>query len=616
MISLTPEEVRALSPGDAKALCGSIREELIDLVPRTGGHLASNLGIVEISMALVRAMDLPREKVIYDTGHQCYVHKMLTGRGDAFGTLRQLDGLCGFPRREESPCDAFGTGHSGTGISAALGFARAAAPGEWTAVVIGDGAFTGGMVFEALNNLRRDDRVIIILNDNGMSISRSTGTLKRALNRMRTAGYYRAKDSFHSFLLRLPLVGKPLVSFFKRMKDAVKRRVLPAGNLFEQYGLYYFGTADGNDPDMAEFLIREARTKDRPCLIHLCTKKGKGMRAAEHHPSDYHGVSPKKPGASPAGKTFTQIFGEAVTEEAAADERVCAVTAAMQNGVGLDGFAAHFPRRLFDTGIAEEHAMTFAAGLAAAGKKPVFAVYSTFFQRAFDQFVHDVALQDLPVTVCLDRAGVSGEDGATHQGVLDVAMVMPLPNAALYAPISEEEVRADLKEALSETRRPSVLRWCKGRPDPALPALFPGKTDPELRAFPGERRVTLITYGRTLTAAARAAEALSAEGIGVDLVRFHKLKGHDPAFALKLLSGLPGSVLLAEEGVENGGFAQCLLAKMAENGLLDGKRAMVAALPSPFVPHGSQEQLLKRCGLDEAGLAEKVRSLAAGSGAR
>ena len=607
MISLTPEQVRALDREDAKALCGALREELIRVVSETGGHLASNLGIVEIATALVRVMDLPREKVIYDTGHQCYVHKILTGRGDRFDTLRTLDGISGFPRREESVFDAFGTGHSGTGISAALGFARAGDGSGYTAVVIGDGAFTGGMVSEGLNNLRRDDKVIVILNDNGMSISRSTGSLKKALNRMRTAGYYRVKDSFHGFLSRIPLIGKPLTRFFRWIKNSVKRAVIPTNNLFEQYGMHYFGPADGNDLETVEFLLREAKTRSGPSLIHLCTKKGKGLRAAEHDPGSYHGVSPR--GGAASGKTFTALFGEALCSLAAADERIVAITAAMQNGVGLDGFAARFPRRLYDTGIAEEHAMTFAAALAAGGKKPVFAVYSTFFQRAYDQFVHDVALQKLPVVVCLDRAGITGEDGATHQGVLDLAMTLPLPGVRVFAPVSEKEIRADLAAALAETEHPSVLRWCKGVPDSAVEAAFPGDSDPECRSFPGEERLTLVTFGRTLSAALTAAQSLSQEGIGVDLVRFHQLAGFDEEAAAKLFQNLPGNLLFVEEGVKTGGFSEKAVAFLADRGLLSRKAVKILALPSPFVPHGAQKELLARCGLDADTMIKEGRAL-------
>ncbi|MBP5289629.1 MAG: 1-deoxy-D-xylulose-5-phosphate synthase [Clostridia bacterium] len=608
MISLTREELLAKSPAEAKALCADLRAELVEVVTRNGGHLASNLGAVEISVALARGMDLPREKVIYDTGHQCYVHKILTDRGGAFDTLRTAGGISGFPRREESPFDAFGTGHSGTGISAAIGFARGAEDGVWTAVVIGDGSFTGGMVFEALNNLRRDDKIIVILNDNGMSISRSTGSLKRALNRMRTAGYYRAKDSFHGFLDHIPLIGKGLTRFFRKIKNSIKRAVLPANNLFEQYGMHYFGPADGNDLATVEFLLREAKTRSGPSLIHLCTKKGKGYRAAEHDPEAFHGLSPRD--AKPAGKTFTALFGEAITEFAAEDERIVAITAAMQKGVGLDGFAGKYPRRLYDVGIAEEHAMTFAAALAAGGKKPVFAVYSTFFQRAYDQFVHDAVLQKLPVVVCLDRAGITGEDGATHQGVLDLAMTLPLPGVKIYAPISGAELREDLKRALAETESPSVLRWCKGAPDEAIPELFPGKSDPECCSFAGERRLTVVTFGRTLSAAAAAAKELEREGIGVDLVRFHKLSGFDEQEALSLLARLPGHILFAEEGVETGGFSQTLLARLAAAGIIKNKKVRVLALSSPFVPHGDQRELLKRCGLDTKTFIEEGRALA------
>ena len=394
----SPKEVRALSAAGAKRYCNYLRSFLIKHVTENGGHLASNLGIVEISTALVRVMDLPRDKVIYDTGHQCYVHKILTGRGEAFSTLRKEDGISGFPRREESEYDAFGTGHSGTGLSAALGFAKAARlRGEesFAVAVIGDGSFSGGMVFEALNNISRRDRVIVILNDNGMSIGKSKGRLRYSLNKLRTPAYYRFKAEIGEFLDSVPLVGDGLEQLAKGIKRVVKHQALPGVNLFEELGLHYFGPADGNDLEQVESLLREAKKRNGPSLIHLVTKKGKGYKAAEEDPSRFHGLSPKNE-VKPEGKTFSKMFGDAVTELGKKDSRILCITSAMESGVGLQEFGKAFPERLFDTGIAEEHAMTFAAGLAAAGMKPCFAVYSTFSSAVWTSFSTTLPCRNCP----------------------------------------------------------------------------------------------------------------------------------------------------------------------------------------------------------------------------
>ncbi len=608
----TPEGVRALSTAGAQKYCEFLRLFLVKYVTENGGHLASNLGIVEISTALVRVMDLPRDKVVYDTGHQCYVHKILTGRGEAFSTLRQKDGISGFPRREESEYDAFGTGHSGTGLSAALGFAKAArlrGEDSFAVAVIGDGSFSGGMVFEALNNVSPRDRLIIILNDNGMSIGKSKGRLRTSLNRLRTPRYYRFKEEFGEFLDSLPLVGDSLEELAKRVKRVVKRQALPTGNLFEEMGLHYFGPANGNDLQQVEALLREAKKRNGPSLIHLVTKKGKGYAPAEEDPSRFHGLSPKN-GEKSEGKSFSRIFGDTVTDLGEKDERIVCITSAMESGVGLESFGEKFPQRLFDTGIAEEHAMTFAAGLAAAGMRPCFAVYSTFFQRSVDQFLHDAALQKLPVTVCLDRAGITGEDGATHHGLYDLPFLLPIPGIKIYAPASESELKRALEQSFSEESTPSVIRYPKGSPDPLIAENFPLTEEIEQKDYEnGEKDgMIVVSFGRLTSACLEGARRYAERGRSVSVIRFSVLKGFDEG-KLPQFFRHAKKILFVEEGMETGGFSSYLISLLRKQGLLEGVRLRILALNETFIPHGKARELLSEHGLSAEGIEKELYEL-------
>ncbi|MBR3837202.1 MAG: 1-deoxy-D-xylulose-5-phosphate synthase [Clostridia bacterium] len=607
---LTAEEVKKLSSAEARAYCAFLRSFLVEKVTQNGGHLASNLGIVEISVALARGMDQPSEKVIYDTGHQAYVHKILTGRGEAFDGLRTYGGISGFPRREESEFDAFGTGHSGTGISAALGFAEAGrlkGQENWCVAVIGDGAFTGGMVFEALNNISPDEKLIIILNDNGMSISKSVGRFRSHLNRMRTAGYYRLKREVKDTLSSLPLVGGTLVKLAKGLKTTVKRSALPMGNLFEEMGLHYFGPADGNDLETVELLLREAKKKNRPAVLHLCTKKGKGYAPAEENPSRFHGISPKGAKRS-EGKSASAIFGESLTALGEKDPRIVGITAAMCDGVGMAEFAKRFPQRFFDVGIAEEHAVTFGAALAAEGMKPCFAVYSTFYQRAVDQLLHDAALQKLPLVLALDRAGISGEDGATHHGVFDLPLTLPIPGIRIFAPASEAEMKEALSSAFSETARPCVIRYAKGPFSPLVEETFPQKGDVLWHDFghvPPEMGV--VTFGRISENAVLACRKAEEEGLSLRLIRFSVLKGFDPAEMKRAFAGMK-KILFVEEGVEIGGFSHYLSSLLEKEGY--ALQSRILAIGEGFVPHGNTDLLLERSGLGAEGIRKEIEILA------
>lgn len=439
-----PNDIKRISPKLYPILAQEIRDFLIDHVSQTGGHLASNLGAVEITMALHICLHFPEDKVVYDVGHQSYVHKLLTGRKDEFTSLRQKDGLCGFPKRCESDCDVFGTGHSSTSISAALGLAVARdleQKEETIAVVIGDGALSGGMAYEALNNLsilrREKKNMIIILNDNKMSISENVGGMSRYLNDLRSRrSYSEFKENVENALNNIPGVGKSVARTLKKSKDSIKQLFIP-GMLFENMGITYYGLVNGHDIYELIHAINRAKQHEGPILIHAITRKGMGYKYAEKNPEKFHGIGPfdKETGevlAKKTKKTYTDIFAESLVELARENKKVVAITAAMPSGTGLKAFKKHYPKRFFDVGIAEEHAVTFAAGLAAQGMRPVFAVYSSFLQRGYDQVLHDVCIQKLPVFFGIDRSGLVGADGETHQGIFDISYLSHIPNMVLW----------------------------------------------------------------------------------------------------------------------------------------------------------------------------------------
>ncbi len=601
----TLSELSALTPEKAREYAAFLRKVLVERVKKNGGHLASNLGVVEISLALCRTLSFPEDRVIYDTGHQSYVHKILTGRGEDFETLRQTGGLSGFPRRAESAFDAFGTGHSGTALSAAVGFARAdALQGKkgFSVAVIGDGAFGCGEVLEAMNNILATDRVIIILNDNGMSIGKSVGRFRQTLSRMRSASYYRFKSSVEDVMRALPVLGEGMAMAAGKVKKVIKRQALPTGNLFEELGLHYFGPADGHDLERIEFLIREAKKREGPSVIHLCTKKGKGYGPAEKDPSLYHGLSPR--GERKTGKSYSALFGEEMCRLAEKDKRVTALSAAMTDGVGLSDFARTYPNRFFDTGIAEEHALTFSSALAASGLRPVLALYSTFFQRCIDQLIHDAALQKLPLILALDRAGFAGEDGPTHHGLYDLPLLLPVPGVKIYAPATEGEMRKALERGLSYTEGPSVIRYPKGSPDQKVAEALSFEGDFGRFDFGEGAECAIVCFGRTSSAALEAAKARLARGESTAILRFFTLKGFDAEKVKETLWGIK-YILLAEEGMEAGSFSRYLLSKLEG---LPLKSRVVAV--NDTIPHGKTADLLHLAHLDGEGLEREVEILA------
>ncbi|MDR3207775.1 MAG: 1-deoxy-D-xylulose-5-phosphate synthase [Oscillospiraceae bacterium] len=602
----SPGDVKTLDAGQLDRLCAEIRAFLIRNVAHTGGHLASNLGVVELTVALHRVFDTAHDRLIFDVGHQCYTHKLLTGRRGAFSSLRSLGRMSGFPKPGESAHDAFATGHASTSVSAALGMARARTlRGEdyHVLAVLGDGSLTGGLAYEGLNDAGQSgEPLIVILNDNDMSIAKSEGAVARHLAALRTKPeYFRLKKVYHKVIDPLP-GGKRVDRLLRRVKTAVKGAVLP-GSMFENMGFYYLGPADGHDIPAVVRLLEAAKALRRPVLIHLVTKKGKGYIPSETNPAAFHGVArfdvTSGQSVAKTGDTFSAAFGRALCALAERDTRVCAVTAAMRDGVGLTDFAQRFPERFFDVGIAEAHAVTMAAGLAKQGLRPVCAVYSSFLQRSYDQIIHDVALQNLPVVFAIDRAGLVGEDGETHHGVFDPAFLSHIPNMTVWAPASFAEQEALLALALN-ARGPVALRWPRGEEGEytdcrAETALLRRGDD-----------LTLVTYGAMLNTALAAARRLAGRGIEVDLIKLIALRPLDAEPVAESLAST-GRLAVLEDCVSEGSVGQRLLSALTlmEVGAF---KAELINLGDGFVTHGSPSALSKLCGLDPDGVVRRIGS--------
>ncbi|SCZ82035.1 1-deoxy-D-xylulose-5-phosphate synthase [Acidaminobacter hydrogenoformans] len=605
----SPADLKGLSEADLKILAIEIRQFLLESLSRTGGHLSSNLGIVELTIALHKIFDSPEDKIIFDVGHQGYVHKLLTGRMDQFPTLRQLDGMSGFLKRSESEHDAFEAGHSSTSLSAALGFAKARSlkgTKEHVIAVIGDGALTGGMAFEALNHIGHDrEKVIIILNDNEMSISENVGGLSKYLDRIRTSNnYYKLKGETEFILSKVPGVGGAMARGLKRLKGSIKYFFVP-GMLFEDLGITYIGPVDGHDlPALIHSLDRAKEANDGPILIHVLTRKGKGFMPAELDPDKYHGVGKfslsKGVTELPAAKTLSQTFGDKLTALAGEDERIIALTAAMCDGTGLEGFRARYPKRFFDVGIAEQHAVTLSASLACAGMKPVFAVYSTFLQRAYDQVLHDVCIQNANVTLAIDRAGLVGQDGETHHGMFDLSFLQPLPNMTIYSPKDAPELEATLSHIMRREAGPVAIRYPRGVAVTLLP--FEGAPDaPQLERCEGDD-FALIAVGNVFANGLEAYERLSALGFRGRLINPRILKPL-PVDALTEAIGDTTAIFTLEDNVLTGGFGERITLA------LDPQRCNVVnfAVPDHFVEHGTIQQLHERLGLSGKRVAQRIQ---------
>ena len=607
-----PCDVKALSDEQLACLADEIRTELVTTVSKTGGHLAPNLGVVELTIGIHRALDCPRDRIIFDVGHQSYVHKLLTGRLDRFDTLRQYGGICGFPKRNESPYDAFDTGHASDSLSVALGLARARdarGSDETVLVVIGDGSMTGGMAFEALNHIGHlGTPLVIVLNDNEMSISENVGALASYLARVRLdPRYTKLRDGVESRRASTS-IGRIMVGAGEAVKGSFKQLVVP-GMLFEELGLKYVGPIDGHDIVQVQEAVERAKSAEGPVIIHAVTRKGAGYVHAEDSPDAFHGIAPfsietgKPHEKAGAGMSYTEAFSRALVAEAALDDRIVAITAAMPSGTGLDRFAEAYPERFYDVGIAEEHAVGMAAGLALGGMLPVIAVYSTFMQRAYDQMIMDVALQNLHVVFCLDRAGLVGEDGPTHHGVFDLTYLRSIPNMMVLAPADEAELAEALHTALTADG-PVAIRYPRGAGrGTALPASpvgwEAGRADVRSRG----NDVALLAVGRMVDTAEKAAVLLAAEGVSASVVNARWVKPLD--YETVSWAGTEHRLVVTiEENTGIGGFGAAVCEALAD---LDVQvPTLRLAVPDCFVTHGAMSKLLSDVGLTPEGVSAAV----------
>ena len=596
----SPSDIKNMSDDEIKLLADEIRRELVDIVSENGGHLASNLGVVEMTLAIHKVFDSPHDHIIFDVGHQSYVHKMLTGRLEKMDSLRKAGGISGFTNRAESEHDCFGAGHSSTSLSAALGFALSDKLGgsdAYTVAVVGDGAYTGGMIHEALNNCRKDIKLIIIMNENEMSISKNIGRFAKHLAKIRNkSGYFSIKKATGIFLKKVPLVGKKLFGFVLGVKKTLKN-VLYGSNYFESMGLTYLGPIDGNDFSEVENLLREAKKLNESVVVHIKTKKGKGYAPAEQAPDKYHGMSPKA--AKKSDKpNFSHIMGKTLTEMAEKDDRICAVTAAMGDGTGLEEFRAVYQDRFFDVGIAEEHAVTFAAGLAANGMKPYFAVYSSFLQRAYDNIIHDVALQKLPVKILVDRAGLNAGDGATHHGIFDVAFLSQIPDIRIYTPITAKTLKLALREADSMDT-PCVIRYPNDVESERVISEFYSEEPREklgaVRNYTDneEPDAVIVTHGRIVSEALKAADELKKQGIHAGIILLEVLKPYDMCarIVVDLLPKTPCRVVFLEEEIKNGGMGMLLSDRLCGADVMSNKTVRILAVDDTFVERHAGEDI-------------------------
>ncbi len=587
----SPEDFKAIPNEDMEEVAKEIRSELVRIVSNNGGHLSSNLGVVELSMAIHRVFNTPRDHVIFDVGHQSYVHKMLTGRYKDMDTLRQSGGIGGFTNRDESEHDCFGAGHSSTSLSAALGFAIADklnGSDAYTVAVIGDGAYTGGMIHEALNNCRKDLNMIIILNENEMSISKNIGRFAKNLSKLRTSpGYFKTKRATGAFLRKIPLIGKWLFKALLAVKKFFKN-ALYGSNYFESMGLTYLGPIDGNDYEQVETLLNEAKKLGESVVVHIKTVKGKGYEPAENAPDVYHGMSPNSSNKD-SKPNFSQTMGHYVTQLAATDEKICTVTAAMCDGTGLCEFRDQYPERFFDVGIAEEHALTFAAGLAANGMKPVVAVYSTFLQRGFDNIIHDIALQKLPVVICVDRAGLNPADGATHHGIFDVSFLSEIPNFKIYTPITYQMLELCIKQALDEGV-PCAIRYPNARENDRIVSVFYNEQSDTVSArcnysVGKQLDAVIVTHGRMATEALDACDSLEDNGIKAGVILLEMLKPYSECAEniARLLPSNACSVILLEEEIRSGGAGMNICDKLLQMDIMQNKKVTIMATDDSFV---------------------------------
>ena len=609
----TPTGVAKLNIDELKQLATEIRRELIEITSQNGGHLAPNLGVVELTLALYHVFPEEENRVVWDVGHQAYVHKILTGRKESIKTLRTYGGVSGFPKITESPYDAFGTGHSSTSISAALGLAIArdlAGKKYQVTAVIGDGALTGGMAYEALNNAGHlQKKMLVILNDNNMSIDHNVGGLSDYLNRARSdPAYIKSKEDVEELLRKIPNVGGKMLKIADRLKDSLRYLLVP-GTIFEEMGFKYLGPVNGHDLEDLIEILKNIKNINRPVLLHVLTKKGKGYKPAEANPEKFHGVSPFEIATGELKKqkkhpTYTDIFSRTLVRLGHEDEKILALTAAMGSGTGVNNFARVLPDRTFDVGIAEEHAVTMAVAMAIGGFKPVVAIYSTFLQRAYDQLVHDVALQKAPVVFALDRAGLVGDDGATHHGVFDLSYLRNIPNMTIMCPKDENELQHMLYSALMYNK-PTAIRFPRGEGrgvemDENLKLLPLGES--EMLKNDGE--IALLAVGSMVQTAEECAEILARDGINCRIVNMRFVKPLDEKTVLNLAKECRLLVTL-EENVLPGGFGSGVLELLAEQKVQ--APVLNIGIDDQFVPHGKKELLFRDCKIDAPSIAERIK---------
>lgn len=606
-----PEDVKKLSPKQCDKLCQEIRTRLISTVSKTGGHLASNLGVVELTVALHRIFDSPKDQFVWDVGHQCYTHKLLTGRNDSFDKLRQEGGISGFPKPSESEHDSFISGHSSTAISVAAGIAEAnrlRGNKNYTIAVVGDGAMTGGLAYEGLNNAGkvRDNRLIVILNDNEMSISKNVGAVAKYLSSIRgTENYVKAKKRVEKKLTSSAL-GIPVAKFIKNSKDVLRETVLGNSTMFEDLGFVYLGPVDGHNVEELDEVLLAAKSYGCPVLIHVNTVKGRGYLPSENNPGEYHGVSrfnieTGNPEAA-CSDTFSDVFGKHLVQTARKDLTVCAITAAMEHGTGLHHFARAFPRRYYDVGIAEQYAVTFAASLSKQGLLPVFAVYSSFLQRAYDQIMHDASISDSHIVLGIDRAGVVGEDGETHHGMFDVAFLSSIPNTTIYAPSCYEELQLCMNKAMYEDTGIACVRYPRGSDHTVFDKTV---LNSDYTHVAGKRTDTLlISYGRIYDNMYKAWRAAESEGIFCDMLKLTKIFPIEEMIVSIACSYK--NIVFFEEAYEQGGISQQLGSLLMENGY-SGRYTRITA--KGFIRQASMASQLHQLGLSEEAMLDTIRMI-------
>lgn len=603
----SPKDIKKLNISELETLCSEIRTLMIKTVSENGGHLASNLGVVELTVALHKVFNSPQDQIVFDVGHQCYTHKILTGRREDFETLRCEGGIGGFTRPNESPHDIFSSGHSSTSVSSAIGLAKAKAlKGEKGKViaVLGDGALTGGLAYEALNNAGQESsNLIVILNDNNMSISPNVGSVAKQLTTIRTSPKYNTfKNGITRILAKVPKVGSQIIRTITSINQRIRKRVYK-NTFFEDLGFRYYGPIDGHDLDALIDALRVAKAHNHSVLLHINTAKGKGYDFAEKNPSKFHGIGKFNINTGepiPSGDTFSSVFGASLLHLAENDTRICAVTAAMADGTGLNKFAEEFPRRFFDVGIAEQHAVTFSAGLAKNGMIPVFAVYSTFLQRSYDQLIHDVAMQGLKVIFCIDRAGFVGSDGESHQGLFDTAYLMSVPDLTVFSPSCFEELSSMLYQAVYKEKKAVAIRYPRGT-ECKMPEDYSYQKE-DYSVFGNENAKTcLVTYGREFENCYNAMNELD----GCCLIKLNKIKPINPEICSQLQN--KNNILFFEEGIKSGGVGECFAAMLKENGV--NAHFKHICVEDEFVKQASVASQIKKYKLDKASIINEVNSI-------